>query len=223
MENHFLFLLYNNKKVKCGKCLTSLLKKLINLQILIKYANKYVGQRVGMRIGSYWLKWETGNQKPNPKPESKPESKPKPEPKPEAESDIAPYLIVRNTLLNHVPSNGVATGKEMFEPAFTRVFANVNLTRYAYFSSSSKCKYFFSFNWSKFHYFYGNFKQARASNYWFQKECLRNIFSSDQIDPGFFIKFFQKTWWKNWSICKFSWNMLTNTLGTRVGMRIRSY
>ena len=47
------------------------------------------------------------------------------------------------TLLNHVPSNGVATGKKMFEPAVTSVFANVNLPLFVYFSSSSKLKYFF--------------------------------------------------------------------------------
>ena len=47
------------------------------------------------------------------------------------------------TLLNHIPSNGVATGKKMFEPAVTSVFANVNLPLFVYFSSSSKCKYFF--------------------------------------------------------------------------------
>ena len=42
-----------------------------------------------------------------------------------------------------VPSNGVATGEKMFEPAVTSVFANVNLPLFVYFSSSSKCKYFF--------------------------------------------------------------------------------
>ena len=31
----------------------------------------------------------------------------------------------------------------MFEPAVTSVFANVNLSLFVYFSSSSKCKYFF--------------------------------------------------------------------------------
>ena len=37
------------------------------------------------------------------------------------------------TLLNRIPSNGVATS----------VSANVNLPLFVYFSSSSKCKYFF--------------------------------------------------------------------------------
>ena len=52
-------------------------------------------------------------------------------------------MYSNNTLLNYVPSNGVATGEKMFEPAVTSVFANVNLPRFVYFSSSSKCKYLF--------------------------------------------------------------------------------
>ena len=42
--------------------------------------------------------------------------------------------------------------------------------------------------WSKFHYFYANFKRERASNYCFQKECLKSItlryvyFSFETID-----------------------------------------
>ena len=39
-------------------------------------------------------------------------------------------------------ANGVATGNNMFEPAVTSVFANINLTLFVYFSSSSKLKYF---------------------------------------------------------------------------------
>ena len=38
---------------------------------------------------------------------------------------------------------GSNKGEKMFEPAVTNVFANVNLTLFVYFSSSSKCKYFF--------------------------------------------------------------------------------
>ena len=40
-------------------------------------------------------------------------------------------------------ATGLATGENMFEPAVTSVFANVNLTLFVYFSSSSKLKYFF--------------------------------------------------------------------------------
>ena len=42
--------------------------------------------------------------------------------------------------------------------------------------------------WSKFHYFYANFKRERGSNYCFQKECLKSItlryvnFSFETID-----------------------------------------
>ena len=66
------------------------------------------------------------------------------------------------------PSNGGELAN-MFEPVVTSVFANVDLPLFVYFSSSSKCKYFFlSFEvnvtiftiWSKFHYLYGNFKRA---------------------------------------------------------------
>ena len=31
-------------------------------------------------------------------------------------------------------------------------------------------------SWSKFHYFYANCKRARASYYYFQKECLKDKF-----------------------------------------------
>ena len=33
--------------------------------------------------------------------------------------------------------------------------------------------------WSKFHYFYANFKRARASSYFFQKEYLKSLFNKD--------------------------------------------
>ena len=46
----------------------------------------------------------------------------------------------QHTLLNHVY---LVTGKKMFEPAVTIVFANVNLPLFVYFSSSFKLKYFF--------------------------------------------------------------------------------
>ena len=52
-------------------------------------------------------------------------------------------IVAINTLLNHVTSNRVATGEKMFEPAVTSIFANINLPLFVYFSSSSKCKYFF--------------------------------------------------------------------------------
>ena len=31
--------------------------------------------------------------------------------------------------------------------------------------------------WIKFHYYYANFKWARASNYYFQKEYLKSLFN----------------------------------------------
>ena len=33
--------------------------------------------------------------------------------------------------------------------------------------------------WNKFHYFYATFKRVRASNYCFQKECLKNLFNKE--------------------------------------------
>ena len=59
-------------------------------------------------------------------------------------TQLVGFSRLRHTLLNHVLSNGVATGEKMFEPAVTSVFANVNLPPFVYFSSSSKRKYFFS-------------------------------------------------------------------------------
>ena len=48
------------------------------------------------------------------------------------------------TLFDDVPSNAVATGEKMIEPAVTSVFANVNLPLLTLFILAHlKCKYFF--------------------------------------------------------------------------------
>ena len=54
-----------------------------------------------------------------------------------ASLDVNEMFLLLYTHLNHIPSNGVATGENMFEPAVTSVFANVNLSFFVYFSSSA--------------------------------------------------------------------------------------
>ena len=77
------------------------------------------------------------------------------------------YGACLNTPVNHVPSNAVATGKKMFEPAVISIFANVNTTLFVHFSSSCKCEYFyliFELNFTIFH---------------FKKDCLKRLFNGD--------------------------------------------
>ena len=80
-----------------------------------------------------------------------------------------------NTALNHALSNGVATGYIMFKAAYSQNITCHFLFILAHLLSGSISFYDFL----KFHYFYANFKRARASNYCFQKECLKSLFNKD--------------------------------------------
>ena len=82
-------------------------------------------------------------------------------------------FVQQYTALNHVPNNGVGTGEIMFKAAYLRMLTFHFLFVLAPLLSVSISFYDFG---SKFHYFYANFKRARASNYCFQKECLKKYF-----------------------------------------------